>query len=481
MAGSPKFANEGAAPRQEVPRANAPGAASGGGASDVHGVVRGVLVAGYLGMIALLVASPTGTRLFWTIGLPLLPLFIVLGGFHLWRRICPLAFFQLLGRRIPRATQRRAGEFLDKNSYLVSLSILAASLALRLLLVNGDGPALALLLVGLAVAAFSVGALYTGKTWCNFFCPVSIVERIYTEPASLQQRAGVPRKGGGPGAPTNSQCPKCTACKKNCPDIEQEAGYWKELDRPSRRTAYYLYPGLVLSFYLAYALPRGTLTDYFDGSWLRQPEQWRSVLAPGLWFLPSLPKLVVMPLALALGMALSYGALSLVEGRLAKRSGFDAQRARHVTLSIAAVAAFNFFYLFAGQPSLRRVPGLSTVWPLVVVTVATLILVKRYRRREGDWVEEKTVRKLLAKWTYDEPPPADPKEVLAFVKVHSKQREQVLTIYADAVREALADGVVVEHEHQLLERLRAQLGVSQAEHDKLLACSAHSPANGTGW
>jgi hypothetical protein len=75
--------------------------------------------------------------------------------------------------------------------------------------------------------------LYGGKTWCNFVCPVGLVEKIHTEPA----KAAI---GGGE---LTSQCAPCVACKKHCPDIDLEQGYWKEAAQTPRRVSYYAWPG----------------------------------------------------------------------------------------------------------------------------------------------------------------------------------------------------------------------------------------------
>src|SRR3972149_9734050 len=68
---------------------------------------RDVLVAGYLGFVGLGLVSDTQPRIFWTMLLPLLPVGVVLMGFHVWRNICPLAFFGQIGRRLNRGRQRR--------------------------------------------------------------------------------------------------------------------------------------------------------------------------------------------------------------------------------------------------------------------------------------------------------------------------------------------------------------------------------------
>lgn len=418
-------------------------------------IARGAFVAGYALAILLLAAWRFGPRAFWTGLLPLVPIGIVVAGYHSWRHVCPLAFFTRLGGMVPRKSQRpRVGATLEKYSYLVSLGALFLGLTLRLLVINGDGPALALFLVALALAAFGVGVRYTGKTWCNFFCPVGIVEKIYTEPANLYAHG-------------NSQCAKCTACKKHCPDIDEENHYWKELESPARRWAYTAFPGLVWGFYLAYALPRGTMDDYYSGRWTYAPAQYRAALGPGLFFAHAVPQALSVPLFLALCMALSAGAFVLVE-RAAQR--IDEKRARHLTLTAAAFTAFVSFYLFAGQPLYRRVGApLMALASVLTVFVATLFLTRRWVRTEDDFVQERSVKKLLAKWPYAEPPPKDPKEVFFFVKSRERERDKVVAAYADAVREVLADGVVEPSEQRLLDRLRAELGITKAEHDKVMA------------
>ena len=117
---------------------------------------------------------PWQPRLFWTVLLPLLILFIVIGGFHPWRSICPLAAFGEIGRKLPRRVQHRAPEWLERFHMVVPFAFLAAMLVLRHLATNGDGRWISGLLIVLALAAFATNVLFTGKTWCNFICPVGV-------------------------------------------------------------------------------------------------------------------------------------------------------------------------------------------------------------------------------------------------------------------------------------------------------------------
>jgi polyferredoxin len=50
-----------------------------------------------------------------------------------------------------------------------------------------DSDRLALFIAILFILGFSfvVGLIYGGKTWCNYFCPVAVVQAVYTGPGGL--------------------------------------------------------------------------------------------------------------------------------------------------------------------------------------------------------------------------------------------------------------------------------------------------------
>lgn len=143
-------------------------------------------------------------RVVWTVVVAALPLFIVLVGYHRWRDICPLAFFAQLAGLLRLPGRHRVPQRSELTYYYVAFAIFFLSLWLRLIATNGDGFALAVFLLALSLTALLAGAIYTGKSWCNYFCPLSFIEKIYTEPSSLL-------------ASSNSQCTKCTACKNPVP------------------------------------------------------------------------------------------------------------------------------------------------------------------------------------------------------------------------------------------------------------------------
>ncbi len=417
-------------------------------------------------------------RVVWTMVVASLPLFIVLVGYHRWRRICPLAFFAQVPVRLRRPGLKKASPWLEANYYYVSASIFFISLWLRLVATNGDGHAITAFFVLISLAALIFGAFYTGKTWCNYICPVSFIEKIYTEPHGLRETR-------------NSQCTKCTACKKFCPDINEENGYWKEIDSQPKRVAYFAFPGLVFGFYFYYYLQAGTWDYYFGGAWVDEPMLSHVAFLPGhdamtagFFFMPVVPRAVASLLTLALCGAMSYLLFTLLEklvGNYLRRrdAETDEARVRHATFALAAFSAFTIFYTFAGAPSLYKyfpwvVPH---IFFATVVLTATYFLVRRLRRNQKTFAEETVARNIIKRWEWtDIQPPKDLREAFLIHTIRTREStrgtEKVLEIYKDAVRETLANGFVTRKEVHLLENLRNQLQIKKADHEKVMASLA---------
>ncbi len=417
--------------------------------------------------------QPLAGRVVWTLVIAGVPLFIVLAGYHRWRRICPLAFFAQLPTRLGKPGRRRASRSFQAHYYYVPLAIFFFSLWLRLIATNGNGPAIALFLILLSLAALAVGATYTGKTWCNYVCPVSFIEKIYTEPRGLRDTP-------------NSQCEICTACKPACPDINEENGYWREVGSRSKRFAYFAFPGLVFSFYFYYYLQAGTWDYYFGGRWTNQPGVFGSAFFPGhdaetagLFFFPAAPRALAAALALALGALLSFGLFVALERRL---GGWLRQRAlgmkeadvRHRMFTVAAFTAFVTFYTFAGAPTIRKLPGAPHFFQILVVATATFFLARRLRRDQKSFTEETLARQIIRRWPWtDTKPPEDLREAFLIHTIRSESRStgyaQLLDIYREAVREVVATGFATRTEVGRLESLRNQLQIQAADHEKIMA------------
>jgi CRP-like cAMP-binding protein/cytochrome c peroxidase len=473
-----KATSDRGAPSSSTPTVNTPG--SGATTRDPEWWVEPIRWAALAVWIAIpilsLVAQPIAGRIVWTVAVASLPLFIVLVGYHRWRRICPLAFCNQIMVRLRRPGTRRMPQVIEDRYYLIPVGLFFVGLWLRLIWTNGDGGALVLFFIGISVVAFLVGTVFTGKTWCNYICPVSFIEKIYTEPNGLRETR-------------NSQCAKCTACKKACPDISEENGYWKEIESPTKRLAYFAYPGLVFGFYTYYWLQSRTWDYYFGGSWTDQPGVVGYAFLPGtspetagFFFLPAVPRAVAAALTLALFALGSFVIFSLLErviGRILRRRDptIDAIRVRHIMFGLAAFTAFVTFYSFAGQPTLRKVEWLPAYTVVLIVVTATLFLVRRLTRTPQAFAEQAIARNIIKRW--DWPGVRPPKELHDAVVMHNARVEerdrayaQVVEAYQDAVRETLASGLVTRQEVQRLESLRNQLQIKRADHEQVMATLA---------
>jgi len=440
----------------------------------VKALHRAALVV-YPGLIVFGIVRPAlAGRILWTVSIAALPLFFVLAGYHRWRRICPLAFFSQLPMLLGRGGQRRAGPWLHAHGYRVAFGVFLVSLWLRLVATNGDGYAIAFFLTAIAIVAFVTGLFFTGKTWCNYVCPVYFVEKLYTEPRGLRDTP-------------NSLCQPCTACRPSCPDINEESSYWKEILLPDKRYVFYAFPGVVLAFYFYYFVQAGSWDYYFGGRWTHEVGLLRTAFLPGVnratagvFFWPAIPRAVAAAITLALGAILSFAVFSFIEGRVAwvlkrREAGADTTTVRHVTFSLAAFTAFIAFYSYAGAPTLRLVSAAPHVFQLLVMTTATLFLARRIRRRQRDFSEETLARTIIAKWPWaDSPPPRDLHEAFLIHNIRSKTRGDdtrvnVLHLYKDAVRESVNSGAVSQTEVREFESVRNGLRITEADHERVLS------------
>jgi len=426
--------------------------------------------------ISTYVSHPWPSHIVWSLIIAGLPLFIVLVGYHRWRRICPLAFFSQIPVYLRRPGVRRASPWLEEHYYYIMFAFFAFALWLRLTVINGNGPAIAVFFILLSAAALMFGALFTGKTWCNYICPVSLIEKINTEPHGLRDTP-------------NSQCTKCTACKKSCPDINQENGYWKEIGLRSKRFAYFAYPGLVFSFFLYFYLQASDWNYYFSGNWADQASLLRNAFRPGynqwtagFFFLPELPRAVAAGITLAVGTLIGYGVVSYLEPRVKtwfthRHPEADPIQARHLIFTVVAFVAFVNFYVFAGQPLLRLIPWLGSLGAIFASIAGTLLLSRRYVRTQKAFAEQTVALNIVKRWEWqDMRPPEDLREALLVHTARSTERKvgyaQVLQAYQDAVRETVVNGFVAREEVQRLEALRNQLQIKKADHEKIMAALA---------
>jgi hypothetical protein len=260
---------------------------------------------------------------------------------------------------------RRVPPWLRHAHLIVPFGVLYASLVLRLLVVNGDAPALGAFLLALLASAFLANFAWGGRSFCHYLCPVGVVERLYTD-------AGTPARS------QRSRCTRCNGCKSACADIDQDRAYRVDLGATKLRAFAYAFPGLVYGFYAYYWLREGHWEAFFGGRWTERAFDRALALGPGLFFAPEVPALVAAPAALAATSLASWFVFGALE-RAATRRGLDPDRTRHRVVALAAFTAFSTFYRFAGAPLYRQVPGLTEIVAFVAPVVATLVLMKRWQ------------------------------------------------------------------------------------------------------
>lgn len=445
-----------------------------------------------------------GGRVIWTLVIALLPLFILSLGFYNWRRICPLAFYGRLSEWIQwpdrRTTtnaalrRKRLPKWVATWYPVITTGFLTLMLALRILLINSDASALAWTFTLLVVMAAATSFAFTGKTWCNFLCPVGAIERFYTDTDR-------------PNYKKNSQCSRCTACKTApsgglCPDINQENDYWQEIRSLPRAVAYYSWPGVVLGFYLWYylhkpyywseghatpgadlagllpALPKTDWGYYLSGDWTREAAPWRQWMAQGFgWHglpqpLSSLPTCVAAPITLVVCGAASFLLFRTAEyaGLRAARYSSDTlelrhERIRHTLFTLAGFLAFILFYQFAGAPTLAHLPfGLYGLFRFSVTVTAVSSLITRLHRSRVKQLRFDQARKWRNRWPIpNTEPPNDLEEAYRLVTEYMRSSEDKRQLFQNMLSGLLADNLVTASEIGLLDRMAADLNLSDAD------------------
>jgi hypothetical protein len=265
-----------------------------------------------------------GTTIFWGAIVPISIFILLIFGHELWRRVCPLSFLSQIPRalgwqqqlkRVNPATGKvryelpkvKPGSWLGRNYLYLQFGLLYLGLCARILFINSNRLALAAWFMTTIVAAIAVGYFYGGKSWCNYFCPMSPVQRIYAEPGGLFAS----KAHTGDQQITQSMCrtlndegkeqSACVACQTPCIDIDSERAYWDAATQSKQKLLYYGYVGLVVGYFCYYYLYAGNWTYYFSGAWAHQENQLDTLLNPGLYLFGTpipIPKLLAVPLIL---------------------------------------------------------------------------------------------------------------------------------------------------------------------------------------
>ena len=449
-----------------------------------------------------------GNRIFWTMVLPLVPAALMLFGHETWRRVCPLSHFSQIPRmlgwqRQTRRLNRRTGavdrplaflpneSWMRRNYLLFQFAFLTAGLMGRILFYNSERLALVGIFAFILGFALIVGLLYGGKTWCNYFCPIAVIQKVYIGPGGLfdskavsastpitQSMCRTPLAGGDKGA--------CVGCASNCVDVDIENSYWKSLDSDPKRFMYYGFFGLTLAFYTYYYVYSGGWAYYFTGAWTHESGQLGKLFDPGFYIAGQsipIPKILAVPIYFGLcifGSYLFFRAIEWGYATLSARSGrpLSKPQLRHRMLTISGFLTFNLFYIFAGRPNLLLLPE----WLVRLIDISLVLLsttwLWRSLGRDADIYRRESLAKSLREqlrrmgFRSEEVLEGRSLDLLSADEVYvlaktlpgfsvAQKRETYRAILAEVLETGesrSADSL------ELLAELRAQLGLSDADH-----------------
>jgi hypothetical protein len=453
-------------------------------------------------------------RIFWGIVVPLGVMILLVGGHEVWRRICPLYFISQIPRRLglqrkkskinPETGVMRqehvgisAESWLGKNYGYLQFFLLFVGLNLRLLVANGNGTGFGLFVLLSIAAALTVGYLFKGRTWCHYFCPMAPVQILYTSNRGL---LGSDAHLSPPASITQSMCRSsdgtkeksaCVSCQSPCLDIDAERTYWSNLERPDRQLLFYGYFGLMLSFFGYFYLYAGNWDYYFSGVWSHDSQQFSSLLGAGFYLQGraiGIPKLLAVPLVLALGTLASYGAGLQIE-RFANwvnqrwHRNLSKSQIRHLCFVGSVFLSFNVFFIFAGRSNFKLLPPwVELVFNPLVILLSTLWLQRNFRRSQSLYQRESltgSLRRQLQKLAVDWSEFLDGRslnelataEIYVLAKVlPGFNRQSRLQVYQGVLKESLAEGKTQSADSlEILQGIREELKVTEDEHYSLLA------------
>jgi hypothetical protein len=455
---------------------------------------------------------PMGARIWWTMLIPLVPLYLMLFGHEAWRRICPLSFVNQIPRylswqRRKLRFNRRSGlverqlnlfrkdGWMARNAWAVQFGLLFVALNIRILFINSDPTSLGAFLIFVILAAICCGYWWGGKTWCHYICPLSVVQKIYTEPRGLlESQAHLERK-----PVSQSMCrtttpagerSTCVGCTANCPDIDLENSHWENIENPARRFTYYGFFGLVLGFFFYFYLYAGNWDYYFSGVWTRETNPLQTLFNPGFYINGTaigIPKLLAVPLTMGFFVAASYGLGMLMENgyiRLRKAIGRPLPRKDLLNhcFAFSALMSINAFYVFAGRSNLLLLPDIALkLVDTAIIVISTLWFWRAIERTPDAYRRESLSGSLLNQLKnlkFDFRKVLDgrslndlkPDEVYVLAKaLPGFSREQKTEVYRNVLQDALATGKTDSGRSlELLKEVRVEMGVSEDEHRAIL-------------
>ncbi|YAF94001.1 MAG: cyclic nucleotide-binding domain-containing protein [Nodularia sp. CChRGM 3473] len=456
---------------------------------------------------------PLGTTLFWGAIVPAAIFILLVFGHELWRRICPLSFLSQIPRALgwQRQFKRenaktgkvryelakvKSDSWLGKNYPYVQFGWLFVGLCGRILFFNADRLVLALWLLLTIAAAITVGYLYGGKSWCNYFCPMAPVQRIYSEPGGLFGSKAhtsdqmITQSMCRTVLPDGKEQSACVACQNPCIDIDSERAYWDGLNKPEESWLRYGYVGLVIGYFVYYYLYAGNWNYYFSGAWVRQTDQLASLLSPGFYLFGQaiqIPKLIAVPLTLGATTVVGYQLGRWMEQRAKAYSRnhdlkLSSEIIRHRIFTLCTFGIFNFFFIFGGRPLVQLLPLWGQyIYDLGLVLLSTLWLYQTWQRNPELYSRENLAsrfRKQLEKLQLNisqflegrSLSDLNTHEVYILARVlPGFTREKRHEAYKGVVREALEEGYInYSSSLEVLQQLRQELSITDDEHREVL-------------
>ncbi len=456
---------------------------------------------------------PLATTLFWGAIVPGAIFILLVFGHEVWRRICPLSFLSQIPRALgwQRQLKRensstgkvryelakvKSESWLGRNYSSVQFGWLFVGLCGRILFFNADRSILVLWLLFTIAAAITAGYLYGGKSWCNYFCPMAPVQRIYSEPGGLlsseahTSERSITQSMCRTILPDKTEQSACVACQNSCIDIDSERSYWDSLNKPKTAFMRYGYIGLVVGYFCYYYLYAGSWDYYVSGAWARQTNQLSLLLSPGFYLFGqtiNIPRIVAVPMTLGISTGLGYGLGRWVENRLKVYSRDHGLKLipdviRHRIFTLCTFIVFNFFFIFGGRPLVQLMPIWSQfIYELSLVLLSTLWVYKTWHRSFDLYSRENLVsrfRKQLEKLNLNISQffegrtlsDLNTHEVYILAKVlPGFTREKRHTAYKGVVREALQEGYAnYSSSLEVLQQLRHELDITADEHRAVL-------------
>lgn len=215
--------------------------------ASVWPVLRLLSVTAAVALCVALVLSPrAGLLVFWSLLVPVLPLFFVLAP-GLWRNLCPMA----AANQVPRISRLTRGlslpGWLERHGYAVAALLFLGLATSRKLGLEGSGAAVAALVGGSILLAAVGGAVFRGKSaFCGGICPLRPTQGLFGQTPAIKV------------AP--SHCRPCVGCTPHCTDLKPSGAFVAELADPDpfrgayRRLFAGTLPGFTLAFFTVPAI-----------------------------------------------------------------------------------------------------------------------------------------------------------------------------------------------------------------------------------